>query len=649
MRETSSTHVVSTTVQDDRLLESDTAKVFRPNINLHFLSKIVQNATLSENSHNIINGKRKAFTSVQPMQRTKRIRTSQGFSTGNDDDTDESSNCSDEDVPEDYRDMKPYSQRRPEAGLVAILRHCLEIQYVKNEGLTMDDKKWDNQLKKFQTILSTLNAPSSSFNTIDLGDIEFAEYRGSAVAMTHNPYSQNESNTWLFIVPSLAIDGDSNDLGSSSSSDLILACRTLQGFGQVYIEASLKLVVLPPNAVDAFNDRLPFALQLEFVVSLVLPLALEPTPLSRRAQIIAREDAQRRLLRATYLSQDIVSPMVNDEVTVSTLYSILGSAPPLLSERANKTLQPEALIPTLLPFQRRSVAWMLEKEGMVVKEGGLVVPQKLTDNFSFWKEIKQGEHTWYFNRLSGDLSANPPNTIPAPFGGILAEEPGLGKTVEMIALILLNPAPPEYNPTLTRWDPHASLEVKAVKVSSIDYDLLIHGFQQLTEQTTLIVTPPSLAGQWKEEFEKHAPSLKILMYDGWSKVKIPITKCAVEPKNVTQVDAPKAKGRKPKGIAVAVAGDTMDVESEGIPPNAASQSGDNSNCVMEWPDFVHGYDVVITTYPTLRSDLYVAHPDPKRPRRTAVVYERPRSPLVKVEWKRVVMDEVQMVGGGKAE
>jgi E3 ubiquitin-protein ligase SHPRH len=58
---------------------------------------------------------------------------------------------------------------------------------------------------------------------------------------------------------------------------------------------------------------------------------------------------------------------------------------------------------------------------------------------------------------------------------------------------------------------------------------------------------------------------------------------------------------------------------------------------------------VITTYQTLRSDLNVAHPGPKRPRRTKVVYERPRSPLVMVEWKRVVMDEVQMVGGGKAE
>jgi E3 ubiquitin-protein ligase SHPRH len=465
MRETCSTHVVSTTAQASQLWESDGAKAFRPNINLRYLSKVIRSTTtISENSSNIVNGKRKALSSVQPTRRTKRTKTSRGSSTNNDDDNDESGDSSDE---EDYPVLElQHDHRRPDTGLVPILRHVLDIQYTKNEGSAIYDKKWDDETKQFQAIVSTLSDPSLSLNTIELGDIRFAEHRGSAVAMAHNPHSQNESNTWLFVVPSLVIDGVSNDLGSSSSTDLLLACRTLQGYGQAYVEASLKLVVLP---LDSFDSHLPFALQLEFVISLVLPLALDPTPLRRRAQALAREDAQRRLLRATYLSQDITSVAVNDEVTVSKLYSILGPAPPLSFERANKALQPASLVPALLPFQRRSVAWMLEKEGMVVNEEGLIVPQRLFDNFSFWKEIKQGDHTWYLHRLSGELSANPPDNIPVPFGGILAEEPGLGKTVETIALILLNPAPPEYNPTMTRWDLQASLEVKAVKVSSTIY------------------------------------------------------------------------------------------------------------------------------------------------------------------------------------
>ena len=467
MREACSTHVVSTATQVCQLWESDGAKAFRPNINLRYLTKVIRNTTINENASNIVNGKRKALGSVQPTRKSKRTKTLRGTSTGNVDDNDESDDSSDDSSDEDdYPDLEPQHNLRLEqsdTGLVPILRHVLDIQYTKSEGSAIYNKKWDDKNKKFQAILSsTLSDPSSSLNTIELGDIRFAEYQGSAVAMAYNPHSQNESNTWLFIVPSLVIDGDSNDLGSSSSTDLLLACRTLQGYGQAYVEASLKLVVLP---LDASDNHLPFALQLEFVVSLVLPLALDPSPLSRRAQVLAREDAQRRLLRATYLSQDIISMTVNEEVTVSKLYSTLGSAPPLPSESAYKALQPASLVPTLLPFQRRSVAWMLEKEGMVVNEEGLIVPQKLSDNFSFWKKIKQGDHTWYLHRLSGELSANPPDTIPVPFGGILAEEPGLGKTVETIALILLNPAPSEYNPTMSRWDPQASLEVKAVKVS----------------------------------------------------------------------------------------------------------------------------------------------------------------------------------------
>jgi hypothetical protein len=147
-----------------------------------------------------------------------------------DSDSDKSSSCSDE---EDYPALEPqHNHRKPDSGLVPILQHCLEIHYSKNEGPGMHNKKWDDEDKKFQALLSTLRDPSSSSsNTIELGDVRFAEYRGCAKATAYNPYSQNASNMWLLIVPSLVIDGDSHGLGSSSSSDLLLACRTLPGFG----------------------------------------------------------------------------------------------------------------------------------------------------------------------------------------------------------------------------------------------------------------------------------------------------------------------------------------------------------------------------------------------------------------------------------
>src|ERR1700676_4624731 len=42
-------------------------------------------------------------------------------------------------------------------------------------------------------------------------------------------------------------------------------------------------------------------------------------------------------------------------------------------------------------------------------------------------------------------------------------------------------------------------------------------------QTTLIVTPPSLASQWADELALHSPSLKVFIYEGWSKLQVPIT------------------------------------------------------------------------------------------------------------------------------
>ena len=73
---------------------------------------------------------------------------------------------------------------------------------------------------------------------------------------------------------------------------------------------------------------------------------------------------------------------------------------------------------------------------------------------------------------------------------------------------------------------------------------------------------------------------------------------------------------------------------------------------MDWVAFVNTFDVVITTYNILQQDLNVARAPPVRPRRQVAEYsrtERARSPLIMVEWFRVIMDEVQMVGGGKTE
>lgn len=57
--------------------------------------------------------------------------------------------------------------------------------------------------------------------------------------------------------------------------------------------------------------------------------------------------------------------------------------------------------------------------------------------------------------------------VPTICGGMLAEEPGLAKTVETIALILMNPAQPSWNPMLTRSDLQGRADINPVRVCCV--------------------------------------------------------------------------------------------------------------------------------------------------------------------------------------
>ncbi|KAF9566044.1 hypothetical protein CPC08DRAFT_682833 [Agrocybe pediades] len=444
------------------------------------------------------------------------------------------------------------------------------------------------------------------------------------------------------------IDDDSNDMHSPLSADLLFAAQMLEDVGRVRVQANVSIEILPQSANDEGAPVLPFSFHLAISIFLKIPQSLQPISIGKRQlkkTLYALEDAQRRILRAACLPDDVVSDVVNEPVTVSTFYSIMEPAAPLPSAAAVKAMQPEFLQPTLLPFQTRSVAWLLEREGKAVTETGEIVPRKAPE-FSFWQEFQADGRTLYFNRLSGEVIDSKPES-PVIYGGMLAEEPGLGKTVETIALILLNPATQDRR--VTKWDEVVRLKVKPVK-------------------STLIVTPPALAPQWKAEFEKHAPSLKVLIYDGWTKVRVPITKTERELARFAKLEAQsKAKERKKATALLAKskskakttkgkgkkkqssADEDVDMEEEMMEEGSMSRS--DAGEILEWCDYVHQFDVVITTYPTLRAEIHVARPPPERMVREDGTYYAPdriRSPLVMVEWKRVVMDEVQMVGGGNA-
>lgn len=413
-------------------------------------------------------GKRKAVDSLPILHRSKRTRTSRG-SHDEDDDSGGESDDSDA-LPtklDGYPPVRIAENRTSHSILHPILCHTAEIQYFRDssERNTEDIqtlKKWDDE---DMSLLDALYGLRDSTTSIDLGELHIGDYDGHVVALPSAAKYHMVEHEWLLLFPSLTVDGPSNDYADSTSNDLFSACRILQDAGKVNIEANLKVVV-QSKAENVVSDY-PFSLRIDFMVSLALPKALEYTMprKSTKKAIAIHEDSQRRLFRIAFGEDDVVSNDVKEPITVSSFYSAMRPAPSLPSKEALASVQPDGLLPSLLPFQCRSVAWLLGKEGMSVSLDGTIGTQDSPSLFSFWKEIPMGNQTLYFNRLSGHLIGERP-TLPITHGGMLAEEPGLGKTLETIALIMLNPAPPDWNPSFECWDDIASLNVKAIKVLS---------------------------------------------------------------------------------------------------------------------------------------------------------------------------------------
>lgn len=168
------------------------------------------------------------------------------------------------------------------------------------------------------------------------------------------------------------------------------------------------------------------------------------------------------------------------------------------------SMEIERLGTPLYPFQRRAVQWLLRREGVQWRQspqnghgGGIepYVPLASSDPPLSFKSAKDADGNTIF--LSPLLAAATRDTalfrsVQDFRGGILAEEMGLGKTLEVIALILLHPRPP--SPAM-------------IFDSFLERELL-------ATSATLIVAPTSLLDQWLSELNRHAPSLKVAFYPG---------------------------------------------------------------------------------------------------------------------------------------
>lgn len=174
----------------------------------------------------------------------------------------------------------------------------------------------------------------------------------------------------------------------------------------------------------------------------------------------------------------------------------------------------------LLRYQMESVRWLLRREGKdIIERDGDVdildldpeIRSHVVSPPSGWRQVNinvgnENKQIWA-NPYSGSLCSEEKlnnelrqaHEKEARGGGILAEEMGLGKTVEIIALILLNQRMKE-------------------QIGEQIYDA--YAARTATKsKTTLIISPASISRQWMDELQQHAPGLKCFYYRGVKKNK----------------------------------------------------------------------------------------------------------------------------------
>lgn len=208
---------------------------------------------------------------------------------------------------------------------------------------------------------------------------------------------------------------------------------------------------------------------------------------------------------------------------------------------------------TLYPYQRRSAALMLQRETQTER----VLDPRLVE------VVDQSGSPWYYDAVTG-VALREPRYYDGPCGGILAEEMGSGKTLICLALILATRHQSSKIPDTSRGSRPANRSrirsladmvatcitmnavpwklylapgsdgkdgveytecIKAIRRNPGHYFLAQPWQEKKTRQPlvqpppvkiylsscSLVIVPPNLVQQWRQEISKHTTGLKVLV------------------------------------------------------------------------------------------------------------------------------------------
>eukprot|EP00741_Cyanophora_paradoxa_P013784 tig00020710_g13306.t1 len=156
---------------------------------------------------------------------------------------------------------------------------------------------------------------------------------------------------------------------------------------------------------------------------------------------------------------------------------------------------------------------------------------------------------------------------------------------------------------------------------------------------TLVVCPDAIREQWRAEARRHAPHLKLFVYEGLRSREGQAEAEAAEAGEATGKVETTPRKRRSSGKKSASGKKGGGGGEEGWGPEAAEEAAVRA-------EELAGCDLVLTTYTVLRSEVnYSQQADVLRALRFQKRYDVPESPLLALDWWRVILDEAQMVEG----
>ncbi|CAG9815357.1 unnamed protein product [Phaedon cochleariae] len=338
----------------------------------------------------------------------------------------------------------------------------------------------------------------------------------------------------------------------------------------------------------------------------------------------------------------------------------------------NENVEHSCLIPKLRPYQEMSVRWMLHKEKQSSHESELLHPLYTT------VEMKSGL-TIYLDKYTGYINLEKPLIPTSSKGGILADEMGLGKTVELLACILLNPKieiiksehprshqlkivhqskkptvkVDENKPYISHLDQAKKIKVPEdwVKSSSrksatrvaleMWYDNVLSNISATKEDEEEERSVQCICGSTSEEGTVECDCCGKYQHQ----------ECLGYKKSLGRYLCPQCWMNEPlleSGATLIVTPATLRAQwckeiCRHLQGDLKVLQYDGFNATPVYPTQLKQYHIVVTTYNVLQNELRLTENGQAISLRRERKYSHPGSPLTRIKWWRLCLDEAQTV------